>query len=1036
MTDQHHWLKLESCRLPAITNNSVRVFLSQCYGIEGTISNLNGERDRNYKVVSDGQTYMFKIAGAGESIDMLQCQEQVFAKLSASDLAGENADHLIKAITSIGGKSIETIECDDGVNHFCRLTSWLEGELFSAVQPRSEQLLRSVGVTVAKTNKALWGFSHPALNRPLLWNMEHATGVLESYAGLIQDTERQDLIAYFHKIFAQKITTHGSSLRKSAIHNDANDNNIIVRNDEPWHQEVIGLIDFGDMVHSWLITDLANACAYAMLDQPQPLDTACAIIRGYHSELTITDEELDVLFAMIAMRLCMSVCICAYQKTLEPDNEYLSISEQPAWQTLERLRSIPLQFSVYAFQDACGKTAVPQAEKILSWCSNHGPFHSIVNVDLQHDKLLVLDTSVSSPFADVGHEEYNADKLTTGLFRAIEDANAVAGIGRYNEYRLIYDSEDFNDFSGHQRTLHLGIDIFQQAGSPVFAPISGTVFSLADNQGRFDYGGTVILQHTIEGQGPETFTFYTLYGHLTPASVTHLSVGEKVEPGQLLATMGETEENGEWPPHVHFEIISDMLDEKDTFVGVGSHEYKNVWLQLCPDPNVMLDIPDEVLCQPLSDAEHDASLLNVQRGNTVSDALSLSYQQPILMAKGAGQYLFDYTGRRYLDAVNNVPHVGHCHPHVTRMGSQAAKVLSTNTRYLYPQLTQYTQRLLRHFPAPLNVVFLVNSGSEANDLALRLARAYTNRKDIIVLDHAYHGNLTSLINLSPYKHDGPGGKGPPSWVHKATMPDGVGGAAKYNDDNYCQYYVEEVERLIDQLPGTQPLAAFISESILGCGGQVVLPPGYLQGVYQKVRQVGGLCIADEVQTGFGRVGSHFWAFETQDVVPDIVTLGKPAGNGHPLAAVVTTTEVAEAFNNGMEYFNTFGGNPVSCAIGLGVLDVIEQEKLQDNALVTGNYLKSQLTGLSEKYDIIADVRGLGLFIGVALANGDNLNTPAAVQASYIAERMKQLGVLISTDGPDHNVLKIKPPIVFNHENVDFLIGALDQVLSEKWALPN
>ena len=246
-------------------------------------------------------------------------------------------------------------------------------------------------------------------------------------------------------------------------------------------------------------------------------------------------------------------------------------------------------------------------------------------------------------------------------------------------------------------------------------------------------------------------------------------------------------------------------------------------------------------------------------------------------------------------------------------GIRQARLLSTNTRYLYSPITKYCERLLAKFPDSLSVCFLVNSGSEANDLALRLARHYTGRRDAVILDHAYHGNLASLIDISPYKHDGKGGSGRPEHIHKADIPD------IYRNPASTEQYANSVKHCLQA--AHQGAAAFICETVLGCGGQVVLPDGYLSKAYAHTRKAGALCIADEVQVGFGRVGTHFWAFETQDVIPDIVTLGKPIGNGHPLAAVITTRAIADAFNNGMEYFNTFGGNPVSCAIGLAVLDV-------------------------------------------------------------------------------------------------------------------
>jgi 4-aminobutyrate aminotransferase-like enzyme len=452
-------------------------------------------------------------------------------------------------------------------------------------------------------------------------------------------------------------------------------------------------------------------------------------------------------------------------------------------------------------------------------------------------------------------------------------------------------------------------------------------------------------------------------------------------------------------------------------------------MSLCPNPNLILGIP----AQSLATDKNDADQIIRARETGINPSLSLSYREPIVMARGSMQYLYDTSGHRYLDAVNNVPHVGHCHPGVVAAGVEQIGILNTNTRYLYDKLTRYSEKLLQKFPAELSVCYFTNSGSEANDLALRLARNFTARHDVVILDHAYHGNLSSLIDISPYKHDANGGSGRPDHVHKACMPDTYRGEIKADATSPGESYSQSVNAALQAASARGGAAAFICETLLGCGGQIVLPPNYLNSAYAHARTAGALCIADEVQVGFGRVGSHFWGFETQQVVPDIVTLGKPIGNGHPLAAVITRREIADSFNNGMEYFNTFGGNPVSCAIGLAVLEVIEAEQLQANAREVGNYLLDGLHRLQERFEIIGDVRGLGLFIGVELVRDRVSLMPAASQASYIAERMKQNGVLISTDGPLHNVLKIKPPMCFDQDNAGFLLERLESVMEENFA---
>ena len=420
--------------------------------------------------------------------------------------------------------------------------------------------------------------------------------------------------------------------------------------------------------------------------------------------------------------------------------------------------------------------------------------------------------------------------------------------------------------------------------------------------------------------------------------------------------------------------------------------------------------------------------LLAQRRQYVGPSLSIAYRQPIKMVRGKAQFLFDHAGRPFLDLVNNICHVGHCHPYAVTAGQQQMAKLNTNTRYLYDGLTEYAQRLCATLPDPLDTCFFVNSGSEANELALRLARTRTGREDLVVVDSAYHGNTGRLVSISPYKFMGPGGthKVEPG-VHLVPIADGYRGRYKGQDSASGQAYGNAVGSKIHE--ATRPIAAFITESIWSCGGQVVPPQDYLKTAFQHVRAAGGICIVDEVQVGFGRVGKHFWGFQLQGVIPDIVVMGKPMGNGHPLAAVVTTREIAVSFDNGMEFFSSFGGNPVSCAIGMAVLDVIENESLQNHALQTGEYFKKGLGQLAERHEIIGDVRGEGLFLGVELVKDRRALTPATAEASTIINHMKGRGILMSTDGPLDNVLKIKPPMVITETDVDMVLRCLDEVLA-------
>jgi 4-aminobutyrate aminotransferase-like enzyme len=518
-----------------------------------------------------------------------------------------------------------------------------------------------------------------------------------------------------------------------------------------------------------------------------------------------------------------------------------------------------------------------------------------------------------------------------------------------------------------------------------------------------------------------------------------------VARGEPLGWVGEANENGGWPPHLHFQVIVDLLGFEGNFPGVAPPGEREVWLSLSPDPNTVIGIPAAAF--PPGPPAPDEIL--ARRREHLGRNLSVSYRRPLTILRGEGQFLFDAEGRRFLDAVNNVPHVGHSHPRVVAAAARQLSLLDTNTRYLHPALAEYVERLAALVPAPLRVCFVVNSGSEANELAIRLARAYTGARGIIAVDGGYHGNTSSLVDISPYKFNGPGGAGCPAHVRVAPMPDVYRGlaaglvrrggptvvAAKDVGSALGSWFAQGVARAAGDLSASEHgLSAFFCESLLSCGGQIVLPDDYLRRSYQAVRAAGGVCVADEVQVGFGRVGTHFWGFETQGVVPDIVTLGKPIGNGFPLGAVVTTPAIAESFANGMEYFNTFGGSPVACSVGLAVLDVMRDERLQERALRVGAHLKEGLDTL-RRFPIVGDVRGLGLFMGVELVRDRATLEPAASQADHVVNRLRERGILVSTDGPLHNVIKVKPPMVFTEADADRLAAALGDVLGEDAAQP-
>ncbi len=993
------------------------------FQIEAKATPLTGEIDLNFLLETPaGKKYTLKIANPDTTRPYLEFQNALIQQLAEADLGLE----IPQIVPSSAGAAITLVTVPDtGQNCMMRLLTWVEGRCFAEASPHSPLLLWRVGEMCGKLSRALQDFEHPGAQRFIKWDCSQAAWTAE-HLDKIGDLTKRELAHHFLHFFEKTAVPLFSSLRKSVIYNDANDYNVLLSFDLE-NPVVPGVIDFGDAVFTHTINELAIACAYALMHKPDPLAAIFDLVRGHHSQFPLTEPEAKALFPLIGARLLISVTCSAMNLAEHPENEYLQISDAPAWDLLKKLHDLPPLLVEAVVRHACGWEPFLTNAVFKKWISEGfqgltaQPSSKLLGLNLDH--AIWLDLSVGS--ADLGNRAdiEDAEKLHQQIY-AIH--GKAPGIGRYNEVRPFYTTDAYavvGNEGPEWRSVHLGLDFFLPPGTPLAAPLEGIVHSFQDNAQDRDYGPAIILEHEIS---PE-LSFFTLYGHLSRTSLEGLQVGQKIAAGEFFCQIGPMPENGNWSPHLHFQVMLDTLGNKGDFPGVAFPRWREVWTSLCPDPWLLLTGQPS----PPPPARLAASAILDFRQKHLGRNLSVSYQKPLNIQRGWRQYLFDDTGRRYLDTVNNVAHVGHEHPRVVRAGQRQMAVLNTNTRYLHDNIVQFTEAILGTFPPALNVAFFVNSGSEANELAMRLAKNFTGQKDMLVVEVGYHGNTQGCVDISSYKFEGPGGKGAPPHTHVAPIPDAYRGIYRGNTLETGLKYANRVgdaaRAIKDQGRG---VAAFICESVISCGGQVPLPPGYLAEAVKQVRAEGGLYIADEVQTGCGRHGQHFWAFEEHGVVPDIVTIGKPIGNGHPLGVVVTTAAVADAFANGMEYFNTFGGNPVSCAIGLEVLRVIQAEGLQQNALETGAYLSQNLQELASIYPVIGDVRGPGLFLGFELVEDPTTLAPAPEKTAYLANRMRELGILMSTDGPFHNVIKVKPPIVFGRRDADFLISGLERVLRE------
>ncbi len=989
--------------------------LRDAWGIEAELHPLAGELDLNFRVAArDGRQFVLKVmrTSADEAFVEMLCTAHVHIRLREGLVP-------VPDVVPLPTGALWCSRLDPGGNsRILWLLTMLDGQEYASSRPHTLGLIRALGRDVSRLDRALADFAHPGLERELRWDLRHA-GWVSDHLDAIADPGRRAVLSEVLARHAQVLPALLEQPR-TPIHNDVNDYNILVATEADGSPRISGLLDLGDLVSGPVVAEVAIAAAYVALDHPYPERAIAALVAGYHEVTPLSGKQIDMIWPLLRTRLALSVVIAALTHKERPDDPYVVISEAPAWRFLERSASIPEAHVTAQIRAACGLPANDRAGRVTTWLdSSRGSFAPVVSADLSAapvHSLAIAETAVPQDLTRMS----DAEALALGPDVKGNDA----WLGRYGEPRGVYTDAAFRAAAyrgSARRTVHLGVDIFMAAGTPVRAPLDGVVEVIEHREGHLDYGGMVVLRHVT----PEGDEFVTLYGHLSPGSIRHLSPGQSILRGTAFASLGSPDENGGWQPHLHFQLAVAPDAMPANWPGVADPDDLDLWQALCPNPAALLNLGDDrVAYRPL-----DPTTIEEQRHAHFATNLRLSYSDPCLFVRGWRTHLYDQWGRPHLDAYNNVPHVGHAHPRLTAVACDQLARLNTNTRYLHPAQVEFAEALLAKLPSRFSHVFLVNSGSEANELALRLARAHAGGKDMVVVDHGYHGNTTGAIDLSAYKFNKPGGGGAPDWVHLVPVADTYRG--EHRGDDAAERYANSIDDALERVRARGGrLAGFIAETFPSVAGQIIPPTGYLHAVYARIRAAGGVCIADEVQTGLGRLGAYFWGFEAQEADPDIVVLGKPLGNGHPLGAVATTADIARSFDNGIEFFSTFGGSTLSCRIGTEVLRIVEEEGLQANAAATGAHLLAGLRALQGRHPIIGDVRGIGLFVGVDLVLDRESREPATQAAQYIKNRMRQERVLIGTEGPADNVLKIRPPLTVDSDDIDHLLATLNRVLAE------
>ncbi|WP_039019707.1 aminotransferase class III-fold pyridoxal phosphate-dependent enzyme [Halocynthiibacter namhaensis] len=992
------------------------------WNISAELTQLDGEYDLNFKA-SSGHVLKVMRPGCDAAFIDMQTSAIDAARKADADLP------LPDVITTGTGALFLELPDENGETRLCWVLSLVAGRPWAKFRPHAAPLIADLGAQNARLTLAMSGFEHPELHRDFKWNLMDA-GWIKDDLDVIKDASRNALISDMCRGFADA-KAQLNTLPRVAIHNDLNDYNILVSGSLSEVPHVSGLIDFGDMCIGPRIVDLAITAAYLVLGDVDAEKALVALVRGYHSVSPLTPQETDLIWPLLKMRLAVSVVNSTVMAAENPDDPYVTISQAPAWKFLEH-HNVNEGLINARLRAACDLPVTDAADRVMAWlASERGNFAPVMSEDLSQAPLGSLSVEAcatpQNPFdmplaeAAIVGKEYEQDD---------GEGSYKTWLGYYNEPRLVYADLAFRKGpykASDRRTVHLAIDAFAPAGRKLLAPCDGEVFCAEYRAGHLDYGGVIILKH----QTPEGDDFYTLYGHLNPEFKDRLNIGDKVAKGEAFCQLGDPTQNGGWAPHVHFQLALSTDGMGEDWPGVGDPDEMFLWERLCPNPAMLMNLPDDYArWEPT-----DKSQVLADRDAYFGKNLKLSYSNPAMLVRGWKHHMFDEWGRPYLDAYNNVPHVGHAHPRIQSVAADQLKRMNSNTRYLHPAQVAFAEKIRSKLPDPLNVCFFVNSGTEANELALRLSRTASGNKGMVTPNHGYHGNTTGAIDISAYKFNAKGGVGQADWVELVEVADDYKGRFGRDDNDAAQKYADLVDDAIIKLQSKgHGVAGFIAETFPSVGGQIIPPKGYLPAVYDKIRAAGGICIADEVQTGLGRLGEYYFAFEHQGAVPDIVVLGKPIGNGHPLGVVITTREIADKFAQGPEYFSTFGGSTLSCRMGKEVLDIVDDEGLQENARARGAELMSGLKVLMEKYDVIGDIRGMGLFIGVELVTDHMAKTPATEAASYVVNRLREHRILTGREGQDDNILKIRPPLTIDAEDIDMLIGVMDKVLKETTCL--
>lgn len=951
---------------PQVGTDQVAQLLAQHYGLAGTLQSLGSQQDLNYRVDSPRGRFVLKICRGDYDAVELHAQHAALDRLQTVRVP--------KVIKSLTGEALLTLTLDGQALHV-RVLEYIDGQPLTHLPHLGRGVIAGFGDLCGRMSQALARFEHPGLQRTLQWDPRHAQALIKHLLATLENLPHRLALEQVAEQVEARIRPLADHLPWQAVHMDITDDNVVWQRDAQRHWQIQGVIDFGDLVHTWRIADLSVTCAALLHHADGDPFAILPAIQACHAVTPLQHEELLALWPLIVARAAVLVLSSEQQQRLDPDNRYLLKNAEHEWEIFHVATSVPFALMEAAILGCVGQAPAPLASQ---------GFAPLLP-GLVGREFALIDLGVLSPHFEAGNwEQPGVDQ------RLLQEAAAVHGLAasRYGQYRL---SQTQPDSAIEPETFPLHVELHVPLGTSVEAPFAGVVRPGAN-------GGLQV--------------------HSSEASVWLWGMKALLQPGAAVL-------KGQVIGEVEGPLIVQLCRADVPAPLFCTPSRAQAWQSLCPSPAALLGLACD------AEPELDPAALLARRDASFARSQKHYYADPPRIERGWRNHLIDMQGRSYLDMLNNVAVLGHGHPRMAAVAARQWSLLNTNSRFHYAAVAEFSERLLALAPEGMDRVFLVNSGTEANDLAIRLAWAYSGGRDMLSVLEAYHGWSVAADAVSTSIADNPQAlSSRPDWVHPVTAPNTYRGEFRGQDSS--PDYVRSVEHNLAKIAASQrQLAGFICEPVYGNAGGISLPPGYLQQVYGLVRAQGGVCIADEVQVGYGRMGHFFWGFEEQGVVPDIITMAKGMGNGQPLGAVITRREIAEALEAEGYFFSSSGGSPVSCRIGMAVLDVMEEEKLWENARVVGGHFKARLEELIDRHPLVGAVHGSGFYLGLELVRDRQTLEPATEETTLLCDRLRELGIFMQPTGDYLNILKIKPPMVTSRHSVDFFVDMLSKVLDEQ-----